>query len=214
MSDERLLLKERLKSLDNTIEQAIEMIHIGEVKEALTILQEAAISANINTKLEIAQLFIELGNQDLAQSVIIEILEHEPANSDAKLMYADIMIDDNQDEKAIELLNEVGEEDDNYLQALVQLADLYQVQGLFEVAERKLLIAKNIDPEEPIIDFALGELSFSSGEYHKSIIYFEKLYKKTKEFAGVEIATRLAESYALNGEFEQALHYYQTIDTS
>ncbi|WP_231735289.1 tetratricopeptide repeat protein [Gracilibacillus massiliensis] len=199
--------------MENTIEQAIEMIHIGEVKEALTLLQEASITADGTTKLEIAQLFIELGNQDLAESVLEDILKHEPGNSDAKLMYADIMIDDNKDEKAIALLNEVQEDDDNYLQALVQLADLYQVQGLFEVAEGKLLTAKNIAPEEPIIDFALAELSFSSGEYHKSVIYFEKLYKNNKEFAGVEIAGRLAEAYALNGEFEESLYYYQTIDT-
>ncbi|SHN19488.1 tetratricopeptide repeat protein [Gracilibacillus kekensis] len=199
--------------MENPIEQAIEMIHIGEIKEALTLLQEASITADGNTKLEIAQLFIELGNQDLAESVLEDILKQEPANSDAKLMYADIMIDDNKDEQAIELLNEVQEDDDNYLQALVQLADLYQAQGLFEVAERKLLTAKNIAPEEPIIDFALGELSFSAGEYHKSVIYFEKLYKNHKEFAGVEIAGRLAEAYALNGEFEESLYYYQTIDT-
>ncbi|GAE91375.1 TPR repeat protein [Gracilibacillus boraciitolerans JCM 21714] len=200
--------------MDNTIEQAIEMIHIGEIKEALTLLQEAANNADINTKIEIAQLFIELGNQDLAETILEEIIQQEPENSDAKLMYADIMIDDNHDEQAIEILNEVKEEDPNYLQALIQLADLYQAQGLFEVAERKLLIAKNIAPEEPIIDFALGELTFSSGDYHKSIIYYEKLYKIAKEFAGVNIAGRLAEAYAFNGEFEESFQYYQTIETN
>ncbi len=197
----------------NTIEQAIEMIHAGEVKEALSLLNETAISADIDTKLEISQIFVELGNHDLAEVLLKDILVTEPNNSEAKLLLADIMIDDNKDETAIELLNEIEDGDENYLQALVQLADLYQAQGLFEVAERKLLIAKNIAPEEAIIDFALGELLFSSGEYHKSIIYFEKLRQTTEEFAGVNIASRLAEAYALNGEFEASLDHYQTLNT-
>ncbi|WP_208587929.1 tetratricopeptide repeat protein [Gracilibacillus suaedae] len=197
----------------NTIEQAIEMIHAGEVEKALSLLNETAISADIDTKLEISQIFVELGNHDLAEAVLDDILNIESANSEAKLLLADIMTDDNKDEQAIELLNEIQEGDDNYLQALVQLADLYQAQGLFEVAEQKLLIAKNIAPEEPIIDFALGELLFSSGEYHKSIVYYEKLRSKTEEFAGVNIASRLAEAYALNGEFEDSLNYYQSLDT-
>ncbi|MFD2655385.1 tetratricopeptide repeat protein [Gracilibacillus thailandensis] len=197
----------------NTIEQAIEMIHAGEVEEALSLLNETAISADIDTKLEISQIFVELGNHDLAQEVLEDVLNTEPGNSEAKLLLADIMIDDNKDEQAIELLNEIQDGDDNFLQALVQLADLYQAQGLFEVAEQKLLIAKNIAPDEPIIDFALGELLFSSGEYHKSIVYYEKLKSKTEEFAGVNIASRLAEAYALNGEFESSLHHYQSLDT-
>ncbi|MGP4041331.1 tetratricopeptide repeat protein [Gracilibacillus sp. D59] len=197
----------------NTIEQAIEMIHAGEVKEALKLLNETAISADIDTKLEISQIFVELGNHDLAESVLEDILNIEPGKSEAKVLLADIMIDDNKDEQAIQLLNEIEEGDENYLQALVQLADLYQAQGLFEVAERKLLIAKNLAPEEAIIDFALGELLFSSGEYHKSIIYYEKLRQKTEEFAGVNIASRLAEAYALNGEFEESLDFYQALNT-
>ncbi len=201
-----------MKSL-NTIEQAIEMIHAGEIEEALSLLNETAISADIDTKLEISQIFVELGNHDLAEAVLEDILNTEPGNSEAKILLADIMTDDNKDEQAIELLNEIQDGDDNFLQALVQLADLYQAQGLFEVAEQKLLIAKNIAPDEPIIDFALGELLFSSGEYHKSIVYYEKLKSKTEEFAGVNIASRLAEAYALNGEFESSLHYYQSLDT-
>ncbi|WP_163582004.1 tetratricopeptide repeat protein [Gracilibacillus saliphilus] len=197
----------------NTIEQAIEMIHAGEIEEALSLLNETAISADIDTKLEISQIFVELGNHDLAEAVLEDILNTEPGNSEAKILLADIMTDDNKDEQAIELLNEIQDGDDNFLQALVQLADLYQAQGLFEVAEQKLLIAKNIAPDEPIIDFALGELLFSSGEYHKSIVYYEKLKSKTEEFAGVNIASRLAEAYALNGEFESSLHYYQSLDT-
>lgn len=39
-------------------------------------------------------------------------------------------------------------------------ADLYQVLGIPEVSEAKLLQAKTIAPEEPLITFALAELHF------------------------------------------------------
>lgn len=189
------------------------MIHSGEVEQALLLLTNTAKTADMDSKLEISQIFIELGNHDLAEDVLETILAIEPGNGDAKIMLADIMTDKEADEKAIELLNEIDENDANYLQALVQLADLYQAQGLFEVAERKLLVAKNIAPDEPIIDFALGELLFSAGEYHKSIVYYENIRKFTEEFANVNITSRLAEAYALNGEFETSLEFYQELDT-
>ncbi|WP_066193222.1 MULTISPECIES: tetratricopeptide repeat protein [Gracilibacillus] len=195
------------------IEQSVEMIQRGEVEQALTLLMDTAKTADVNTQLEITQIFVDLGNHDLAEEVLQEILAIEPENGEAKIMLADIMTDNEQDEQAITLLNEITEDNPNYLQALVQLADLYQVQGLFEVAEQKLLAAKNMAPDEPIIDFALGELLFSAGEYHKSIVYYENVRKLTQEFANVNIDSRLAEAYALNGEFETSLAYYQTLDT-
>ena len=42
-------------------------------------------------------------------------------------------------------------------------ADLYQLQGMPEVSERKLLQAKELLPNEVIIDFALGELFYQQG---------------------------------------------------
>lgn len=58
------------------------------------------------------------------------------------------------------------------------MADLYQMQGLFEVSEQKLLKAQAILPDEPVIDFALGELYFTQGAYGKAVRQFKKRPKK------------------------------------
>ncbi|KAB8138476.1 tetratricopeptide repeat protein [Gracilibacillus oryzae] len=195
------------------IERAIDLIHQGEIETALHILKELAKSGNHNEKLDIVQIYLELGIQDEARTLLEEIIDQEPANTEAKILLADIFINDNEDEKAITILNEINPADDFYTQALIQLADLYQAQGLFEVAESKLIEAKRIEPDEPVIDFALGEFLFSIGEYNKATIYFDKLMKHTKEFANVNIQARLAEAYALNGDFEQALQHFQALDT-
>ncbi|SER13106.1 Tetratricopeptide repeat-containing protein [Gracilibacillus ureilyticus] len=195
------------------IEVAIDLIHQGEMEEALKLLQSSAKEGNINEKFDVVQIYIELGVQEEARILLEDIIQLEPDNAEAKILLADIFINDNEDEKAITLLNEIDPSSENYVQALLQLADLYQSQGLFEVAENKLIEAKRMSPEEPVIDFALGEFLFSIGEYHKSVIYFEKLISKTDEFAGINIQARLAEAYALNGDFEQALTHFQNLKT-
>ncbi|MFC4387654.1 tetratricopeptide repeat protein [Gracilibacillus marinus] len=199
--------------MDN-IEVAINYIYDGEMEKALHLLEKLEKNKNINTKLDIAQLYLELGIEDRASELLKEIINKEPSHNEAKLMLADILVNDNEDEKAISILNEIEPHDELYIHALLQLADLYQAQGLFEVAEKKLYDAKQLRSDEPLIDFALGEFFFSVGEYHKSTIYFEKLLEHTHEIAGVDIDLRLAESYALNGEFEEALTYFQNSDTN
>src|SRR5699024_12546373 len=113
-------------------------------------------------------------------------------------MLAYFYIEVNKDEEAMLLLNEINSDDDVYLQALVQLADLYQAQGLFEVAEQKLIAAKQIDPTEEIIDFALGEWFFSTGDYVKAITYYEII--KSLNIADVSLSERLADCLHQTGK--------------
>ncbi|MFC4404358.1 tetratricopeptide repeat protein [Gracilibacillus xinjiangensis] len=195
------------------LNRAIELIHHGDMEQALNILQELAKNSDNNEKLDIIQIYIELGIEDEARILLEDIIQKEPKHAEAKILLADIFINDNEDEKAITILNEIDRTNGFYTQALLQLADLYQAQGLFEVAESKLIEAKRLAPDEPVIDFALGEFLFSIGDYHKATIYFDKLAKETEEFAGVNIQARLAEAHALNGEFEEALEHFQSLDT-
>src|SRR5699024_3760190 len=128
------------------------------------------------------------------------------------LLLAQIYIDQEQDERALNLLIDVKEDDPHYVQTLIQIADLYQAQGLGEVAETKLLEAKGLAPDEIIIDFALGELLFSMGKYARSITFFERVLDETKELNDVSIPLRLAEAYAGDGQYEKSLVLYNTVD--
>lgn len=119
------------------------------------------------------------------------------------------MIDLDMEEKAIDILEQIAEDDPVYLESLVLQADLFQMQGLFEVSEQKLLLAKEKSDDETIIDFALAELYSSHGEYNKSIPYYEKVLQNGDEIAGVNVNARIAESYSTTGKFEEALPYYE-----
>ncbi len=194
------------------IEEAIQLMNAGKSEKAIETLRTELSRANDEEKYTIAEMFMQWGMEDEAKEILLELKSRFPGEHELTVMLAEIYIDQEQDEQAIELLNEIPEGDEEYLSALVQLADLYQAQGLFEVAETKLLAAKNIEPNEPVIDFALGELAFSTGEYQKSIPFYEKALRRNQQMGETEIPVRLAEAYAILGDFEQALDYFQASD--
>src|SRR5699024_4824617 len=137
-----------------------------------------------------------------------------PEESEITRMLAEIYIELEQDEQALQMLEEISSSDEAYPQVLVQLADVYQAQGLFEVAELKLLEAKKRIPEEIILDFALAEFYFSIGSYQQAIPYYESVLAKEKEIANVSIYERLAEAQASIGEYEKAFQMYEHVDST
>lgn len=197
----------------DTITKAVHLMENNETKEAIDLLKNHLLTADEDEKFSIAELYIQWGVYQEASNILENLLQHYPDESELRVMLADIYIELDDDERAIDLLNEINADDPAYLQSMIQLADLYQAQGLFEVAEQKLLTAKQLDTEEVLIDFALGELAFSIGEYQKAITFYQRIVLKTNEIANVSINDRLAEANAASGEYELALTYYQDLDS-
>ena len=52
---------------------------------------------------------------------------------------------------------------------------MYQVLGIPEVSEAKLKEAANLMPEEPLIQFALGELYFTNGQFVEAITRYQSI---------------------------------------
>ncbi|MDZ7835820.1 MAG: tetratricopeptide repeat protein [Alkalibacterium sp.] len=97
-----------------------------------------------------------------------------------------------------------------YAQALLVSADYYQTLDLPEVSKQKLLEAKELLPDEPVIDFALGELLFASGNYKEAITYYENLITGHHlEFAGTSIHGRLGNAYGAIGDLDNAIDYLE-----
>ncbi len=107
------------------------------------------------------------------------------------------------------MLHDIPENDDLYVQSLLLVADLFQMQGFDDVAEQKLLKAKEMMPDEPVITFGLAELYSSKGKEQKAITYYESLLPEHKVMGGVVIALRLAETLSAIGNWEEAISYYE-----
>lgn len=196
-----------------TIMKAVHFMENNQNEEALKLLEKYIPTADDDKKYTIAEFYLQWGFFKESLNILQELLQKYPDETDLKILLANIYIELEDDKQAIDLLDEVHENDPLYVQVLLLLADLYQAQGLFEVTELKLLEAKKLQPNEAIIDFALGEFFFSIGEYKKSIIYYEKMLPDTTELADISICARLGEAYASIGEYEIALTHFQRNDS-
>lgn len=194
--------------------EAIQLIENQQNEQAIELLDNHLLTATEEEKFTIAELYMQWGYLKEASVILEDLLHQFPDEGEIKVSLADIYIELEDDDRAINLLDDINEEDPAYIQALLQLADLYQAQSLFEVAELKLLAAKQLDPEEKIIDLALGEFLFSIGEYKKAIVYYERILPKTNMLADISIYFRLAEANAAIGEYEASLEYFKQVDSS
>lgn len=194
--------------------KAVQLLENKQSDEALKILKDYLPLAPAEMKYSVADVYLQWGFLQEALVVLEDLLDIFPYESEIKIMLADVYIELENDKEAINVLDSISENDPLYLEVLLQLADLYQSEGLFEVAEMKLLQAKKVKPNEPVIDFALGEFFFSIGEYKRSITYYENMLPEIKELANVSIETRLAESFAASGEYEKALKMYQALEST
>lgn len=193
---------------------AIALVETGQVEEAYQLLKSKTKDASDEINFAIVELFEEWGYFEDAAKILEKLLKRYPKEGQIITKLAEFYIELDEDEKAIHLLNEIDEKDSYYIHALLLLADAYEREGLYEVAEQKLLEAKNLvgKEEEHIIDFALGELLLSINQAQRAVTFYEKILEKHKEINGVSILERLAESNSMLGNYEKALYYYDQID--
>ena len=80
------------------------------------------------------------------------------------------------------------------------------------MTEEKLKEAYALAPDEPAVEFALGEFYFMVGQYSEAIQYYFQLIKNGyTDFAKVDIAGRLGICYAQSGQFKKALGYFNQV---
>lgn len=195
------------------LEEIVQLFEIGQVEEALQLLQDFMKHATDEQMFTISEIYSQFGFFEEAINVLELLLKKYPNEGQILAGLAHMYIELEEDDKAIQLINDIDQDDPFYGQSLLHLADLYQAQGLFEVAEQKLLEAKEIYPDEFIIDFALGELLFSIGQTSRALPFYERVLKETDQVNEVLIEERIAESYALIGKYEDALAYYSHINS-
>lgn len=195
----------------NVLEIAMDYIDQEQIEKAIELLDESIAGAAPDTAFGIAEIYRQLGFYEKAVPVLEELVTMFPEEIELLTALADIYIELGEDEKALELIGEpeTDPEDPQYLEMMLQQADLYQSQGLFEVAEQKLLLAKQHYPNEMLLDFALAELLFSIGDYSRAAHFYENVLAKEQSVAGIVITDRLAECMALLGNQERALELYQ-----
>ncbi|WP_163654162.1 tetratricopeptide repeat protein [Listeria sp. PSOL-1] len=160
----------------------------------------------------LAEQLFSLGFLDESEDLYELLLAKYKDEGELLVRLAEVALEKDELDNAQAYLEGVAIEDAAYLESLLVLADLYQIQGLFEVTEQKLLEAKDLAPNEPVIDFALGEYYLTQGRFASAVTYYRAvLASGVTEFGsrGISVYERIAEALSASGAFEEALPYYE-----
>ena len=132
-----------------------------------------------------------------------------PLYPQVNLNLAAIASEDGDLEEAFGYLEEISSNDPWYVNALLIKADLYQMEGLPDVAREKLVEASQLS-DDPIITFAMAEIDFELGNFTQAIKEYASLDNRTiYEQTGISTYQRIGVSYASLGKFEAAIEFLQ-----
>jgi tetratricopeptide (TPR) repeat protein len=188
----------------------IEELEHGHTSEALATLEQLEKTGTDEDRLAVADLYIELGLSDRAVNLLAPLYVEYAGNAGVALLLAECYIDLDREEEAISVLEQVDTTDMEYgPRSLVLLADLYQSQGLDEVALAKLKEARNLAPEEPLLAYGLAELYMTLGAFDQAVPLFAEIAERPELRAELPLDALYAESLAMTGQFEDAIPLYE-----
>lgn len=187
-------------------EEMLQALNENDLVKANLAFQQALKKDPEDLLAALGEALYQLGFIEEATEVYEHLLVKSPKNSGYLLSLGELAIEGDQYDEAFAYFDEIPNTSPDYPAALLDLADLYQLLDLPEVAEGKLKQALKILPGEPLINFALGELYYSLQRFLEAASYYLLLQMQgEKEIAGTLLVERLGVSYALSGKFEEAI---------
>ena len=155
---------------------------------------------------ELATYLEGIGFYPQAKEIYLKIVEDFP---EVNLNLAAIVSEDGQIEEAFAYLEEIQADSDWYVSALALKADLYQLEGLTDVAREKLLEALTYS-EDPLLILGLAELDSELENYQEAIQGYAQLDNRTiYEQTGISTYQRIGFAYAQLGKFETATEFLE-----
>ena len=155
---------------------------------------------------ELATYLEGIGFYPQAKEIYLKIVEDFP---EVHLNLAAIASEDGQIEEAFAYLEEIQADSDWYVSALLLKADLYQLEGLTDVAREKLLEALTYS-EDPLLILGLAELDSELENYQEAIQGYAQLDNRSiYEQTGISTYQRIGFAYAQLGKFETATEFLE-----
>ena len=155
---------------------------------------------------ELATYLEGIGFYPQAKEIYLKIVEDFP---EVHLNLAAIASEDGQIEEAFAYLEEIQPDSDWYVSALALKADLYQLEGLTDVAREKLLEALTYS-DDPLLILGLAELDSELENYQEAIQGYAQLDNRSiYEQTGISTYQRIGFAYAQLGKFETATEFLE-----
>ncbi|HEX0908925.1 TPA: tetratricopeptide repeat protein [Streptococcus pneumoniae] len=155
---------------------------------------------------ELATYLEGIGFYPQAKEIYLKIVGDFP---EVHLNLAAIASEDGQIEEAFTYLEEIQADSDWYVSSLALKADLYQLEGLTDVAREKLLEALTYS-EDSLLMLGLAELDSELENYQAAIQAYAQLDNRSiYEQTGISTYQRIGFAYAQLGKFETATEFLE-----
>lgn len=190
----------------NNSEKMLSAIEAQDLVQAEQWFEKALLEDSDSILLDLAEYLESIGFFLQAKRIYNKLA---PLYPQVNLNLAAIASEDGDLEEAFGYLEEISSNDPWYVNALLIKADLYQMEGLPDVAREKLVEASQLS-EDPIITFGLAEIDFELGNFSQAIKEYASLDNRLiYEQTGISTYQRIGVSYASLGKFEAAIEFLQ-----
>lgn len=190
----------------NNSQQMLQALEEQDLAKAEHYFAEALENDSSDLLYELATYLEGIGFYPQAKEIYLKIVEDFP---EVHLNLAAIASEDGQIEEAFAYLEEIQADSDWYVSALTLKADLYQMEGLTDVAREKLLEALTYS-EDPLLILGLAELDSELENYQEAIQGYAQLDNRTiYEQTGISTYQRIGFAYAQLGKFETATEFLE-----
>lgn len=190
----------------NNSQQMLQALEEQDLTKAEYYFAEALENDSSDLLYELATYLEGIGFYPQAKEIYLKIVENFP---EVHLNLAAIASEDGQIEEAFAYLEEIQADSDWYVSALLLKADLYQMEGLTDVAREKLLEALTYS-EDPLLILGLAELDSELENYQEAIQGYAQLDNRSiYEQTGISTYQRIGFAYAQLGKFETATEFLE-----
>ncbi|PTK60688.1 hypothetical protein BUZ61_01010 [Staphylococcus nepalensis] len=141
---------------------------------------------------------------------VFRTLYHKyPDESELLIYFIEGLIAEDQTDEALEYLSTV----ELSTERLMLEADLYQQLNMLEVSIDKLVEAIDIEPNDPIIHFALAELLYFDGQYLRASSEYETVLETGEyQINNINLFSRLADCSLQSGNYGDAIKMFDEIN--
>ncbi|COI19679.1 TPR domain protein [Streptococcus pneumoniae] len=190
----------------NNSQQMLQALEEQDLTKAEYYFAKALENDSSDLLYELATYLEGIGFYPQAKEIYLKIVEDFP---EVHLNLAAIASEDGQIEEAFTYLEEIQADSDWYVSSLVLKADLYQLEGLTDVAREKLLEALTYS-EDSLLILGLAELDSELENYQAAIQAYAQLDNRSiYEQTGISTYQRIGFAYAQLGKFETATEFLE-----
>ncbi|MCG7339663.1 tetratricopeptide repeat protein [Staphylococcus sp. ACRSN] len=191
------------------IYKLIDDINLQKLDNLDSRVNEALSSPNDDALFVLGETLYNYGLMPQGLEVFRTLYHKYPDESELLIYFIEGLMAENQTDEALEYLNEV----ELSTERLMLEADLYQQLNMLEVAIDKLSEAIEIEPNDPIIHFALAELLYFDGQYLRATTEYETVLETGEyEVNTINLFARLADCSLQSGNYSDAIKMFDEMN--